>query len=126
MEQDIQKTKKFHDVLREKADSYAFITYRVTKEFPREEIYGLASQLRRSALSVVLNYIEGYARAGDAQYKNFLRIAYGSLKESEYLIEFAFREKYLNKNEYDNLINLAKELGAMLWTTIRGINEKCK
>src|SRR5476649_155700 len=98
---------KFHDILKQKADNYAYLAYAATKGFPREEIYGITSQLRRSALSVVLNYIEGYARIGDAQYRNFLRIAYGSLKESQYLIEFSYREKYLSEEEYNKLINLA-------------------
>jgi len=120
-----QKTKnRFHDILKEKADNFAFSVYKITKNFPRDEIYGITSQLRRASLSVILNYIEGYARVGDKQYKNFLQISYGSLKESTYLIYFAFRENYINKKDYDNLISLADELGAMLWKTIQCIKEK--
>ena len=81
--------------------------------------------MRRAALSVILNYIEGYARTSDKQLKNFLNISYGSLKESKYLLFFAYREKYINKKDYDELINLAEEIGAMLWTTIKGLKEKC-
>lgn len=114
----------FHTILKEKADRYAYITYRVTKEFPKDEIYGLTSQLRRSALSVILNYIEGFARMGDKQYKNFLHIAYGSLKESQYLLHFANREHYLNEENYKQLTALGEEIGAMLWSTIRGLKEK--
>lgn len=117
-------TKNFHDILKTKTDGFAFNVYRVTKKFPREEIYGITSQLRRSALSVILNYIEGYARKGDKQYKNFLFISYGSLKESRYLIFFSFRENYLDKKDYDYLINLSDEIGAMLWKTIQGIKAK--
>jgi len=116
---------KFHEILKQKADSYAYLVYVATKNFPRDEIYGMTSQLRRAALSVVLNYIEGYARMGDVQYRNFLRTSYGSLKESQYLLEFAYREKYLSEEDYKKLINLGEELGAMLWSTIDGINGKC-
>jgi four helix bundle protein len=112
---------KFHDALKKKADEFAFSVYGVTKNFPKEEIYGITSQLRRAALSVILNYIEGFARMGDKQYKNFLRMSYGSLKESKYLIYFSCREGYMSKNDYNKLINLAEEIGAMLWKTIQGI-----
>ena len=112
---------KFHDILKQKADEFAFSVYAATKKFPKEEIYGMTSQLRRASLSVVLNYIEGYARIGDKQYKNFLKMSYGSLKESKYLIYFSYREGYISKENYNKLISLAEEIGAMLWKTIQGI-----
>jgi len=67
MEHGTKDTNKFHDILKNKADIFAFEVYKITKKFPREEIYGITSQLRRAALSVILNYIEGYARIGDKQ-----------------------------------------------------------
>lgn len=100
-------------------DDYVHSVYRVTRAFPREEIYGVTSQLRRAALSVILNYIEGYARQRNAVLINFLQISYGSLKESRYLIEFSFKENYLSKNDRDQLISLADEIGAMLWKTLQ-------
>lgn len=116
---------KFHDILKTKMDEFAFGVYKVTKNFPKDEIYGMTSQLRRASLSVILNYIEGFARVGDKQLKNFLNISYGSLKESKYLLFFAQREKYLQKEDYEKLLVLSEEIGAMLWTTIKGIKEKC-
>jgi len=65
-----------------------------------------------------LNYVEGFARrTGDncLTYKHFLNISYGSLKESQYLIEFSFREKYLNNEGYMKLLKMADEIGAMLY-----------
>lgn len=109
----------FHATLKEKSDSFAYGVYRVTRAFPKEELYGLTSQLRRASLSVVLNYIEGYARVGDKEHKHFLQIAYGSLKESKYLLFFAYREKYLDKKEYDVLVDTAEDIGGMLWGTIQ-------
>ena len=83
----------FHDKLKSKLDSFAFGVYRVTKKFPKEEIYGITSQLRRSALSVVLNYIEGFARVGDGQFVNFLKISYGSLKKSKIFAVFLIKRR---------------------------------
>lgn len=78
-------------------DEYAHFVYKLTKTFPKDEVYGITSQLRRSSVSVILNYIEGYARIKDKVHKNFLEISYGSLKESKYLLHFSFIENYLTK-----------------------------
>jgi len=108
----------FHDKLKRKMDEYVHLVYRLTKGFPREELYGVTSQLRRAALSVILNYIEGYARIRSKVYKNFLETSYGSLKESKYLLHFSLVEKYLTKEEYRQVLKLADEIGAMLWSTL--------
>lgn len=108
-------TVRFHDNLKQKIDDYVHLVYKFTKHFPREEVYGVISQLRRSVISVMLNYIEGYARRRDKVYKNFLEISYGSLKESEYLLDFSFKESYLLKEEYDKVSVMADEIGGMLW-----------
>ncbi|NTV55385.1 MAG: four helix bundle protein [Candidatus Moranbacteria bacterium] len=110
------------DILKSKMDEFARITYQVTRGFPKDEIYGLTSQSRRAALSVVLNYIEGFARGTDKELKHFLRISYGSLKESKYLIFFSFREQYLIKEEYETLMSLADEIGAMTWKRVEKLN----
>jgi len=100
-------------------DEYAHLVYKLTKDFPKDELYGITSQLRRAALSVPLNYIEGYARIKDKVHKNFLEISYGSLKESKYLLHFSLMENYLSKIDYDKIIRLAEEIGAMLWGILR-------
>ncbi len=113
---------KFHDKLRHKMDEYAHLSYRITKSFPKSEIFGIVSQLRRSSLSVILNYIEGYARVRGKVYKNFLEISYGSLKESRYLFNFSFQENYIKEQDYNRAMILTDEIGAMLWTTISKIS----
>lgn len=110
---------QFHDELKSKMDEYAHLVYKVTKQFPKDELYGVTSQLRRSALSVILNYIEGYARCRDKVYKNFLEISYGSLKESKYILHFSLVENYLSKDDYEKVIKLAEDIGAMLWGILR-------
>jgi len=110
---------QFHEELKSKMDEYAHLVYKATKSFPREELYGIISQLRRSSLSVVLNYIEGYARGRDKVHRNFLEISYGSLKESKYLLDFSLVEKYLSEEDYEAAMKLAEDIGAMLWGIIR-------
>lgn len=116
------KLSTFHEQLKKKMDEFVHLVYALTRKFPKEELYGVISQLRRAALSIVLNYIEGYARKGDKEHKNFLRISYASLKESKYLLHFSLVEKYLNVDEYRKAIKLADEIGAMLWGTIDKIS----
>lgn len=109
----------FSEQLKNKMDEYAHLVYKITKNFPKEELYGITSQLRRAVLSVVLNYIEGFARLKKAVKRNFWEISYGSLKESKYLLHFSLVENYLNKKDYDKTIKLAEEIGAMLWRSIQ-------
>lgn len=100
-------------------DKFVHLVYKVTRDFPKREWYGVASQLRRAALSVILNYVEGYARGKEKVYKNFLEISYASLKETKYLLHFSLVEKYLGPEDYKKIIGLAEEIGAMLWSTMK-------
>lgn len=75
-------TSVFHYKLKGLTDTYVQKIYNAAKKFPKEEIFGTASQYKSAALSVALNYVEGYARQRAAVLKNFLEIAHGSLKES--------------------------------------------
>lgn len=111
----------FTEQLKKKMDEYAHLVYRVSKNFPKEELFGTTSQLRRSALSVILNYIEGFARQRKAVKLNFWEISYGSLKESKYLLHFTLVEGYLNKADYLKMLKLSEEIGAMLWQSIQSL-----
>ena len=68
----------------ELADETAILIYQATRGFPKEEIYGLTSQMRRAAISVPSNIVEGCARESQADYLRFLEIAFGSLRELHY------------------------------------------
>ncbi|MEW6407679.1 MAG: four helix bundle protein [Patescibacteria group bacterium] len=126
--------RNFHDELKILMDDFVFRVYEATKKFPKEELYGLTSQLRRAVLSVILNYIEGYARQRKDVLKNFIEISYGSLKETKYLlypptfqntppkggrIYFSYRQKYLDEKEYKELIEKADKIGKMLWGVLK-------
>lgn len=79
----------------ELADALAMLVYQHTAGFPREEILGLTSQMRRAAVSVASNIVEGCARNSLADYLRFLDMAYGSVRELEYQITLAHRLGYL-------------------------------
>jgi four helix bundle protein len=108
----------FHQQLKELMDEYVNKIYDITKSFPKDELFGITSQLKRASLSVVLNYIEGYARKRKAVLKNFLEISYGSLKESKYLIYFSYKRGFIEKVAYSKLSNLSDRIGGMLWGTL--------
>ena len=97
------------------ADEMAYQVYMKTKDFPKEEIYGITSQLRRAALSVPTNIVEGYSRKGDRELGRFLNVSLGSLAESKYLIYFSHRLSYLNDDDYATLKNGYDKLGKSLW-----------
>jgi four helix bundle protein len=81
------------------ADELALITYKVTKGFPKEEMFGLMAQMRRAAVSVPSNIVEGCSRKSITEYRRFLEIAYGSLKELHYQFSVAFRLNYVVESE---------------------------
>jgi len=78
----------------ELADEVALLVYRMTRDFPKEEIYGITSQMRRAAVSVPSNIVEGCARNTETEYLRFLEIAFGSLRELHYQIGLSRRLGY--------------------------------
>jgi len=102
-----------------KSDEFAYQVYLRTKNFPKEEQYGMTSQLRRAALSVPTNIVEGMGQQGKNETKRFFNIALGSLAETEYLLEFCFRLKYLQEGDFKVLDQQRAEVGALLWSFYR-------
>ncbi len=98
----------------QKAHEMVLEIYKITKEFPSSEKYGLTAQLRRSAASVATNIVEGYKRRSDKDFAHFLNIADGSLEETKYNLLLACDLKYFGKNNYERLSALADEVGRML------------
>ena len=87
----------------ELADEVAILVYRVTAGFPKEELFGLTSQIRLAAVSVSSNIVEGCARDSEADYLRFLNIAFGSLRELHYQLNLSKRLGFL-PNEDSSLI----------------------
>lgn len=96
------KTYKDLEIYKE-AYKLALYIYKVTTKFPKEEIYGLTSQIRRAAVSVVLNIAEGYGRQSKEEFKRFLKISLGSNNETITLIELSKDLKYIEESEYREL-----------------------
>ena len=98
----------------EKSHLLALAVYRATKEFPREELYGLTSQIRRSSMSVPTNIAEGCGRNADAEFARFLQIAMGSASETEYQLILACDLEFLPEVTYEKLHNDVEEVKRML------------
>ena len=102
----------------ELADKLALLIYEKTRSFPKEEMFGLTSQMRRAAVSVPSNIVEGCARESQAEYVRFLEIAYGSLRELHYQFSLAdrlgyFKETY--KEEFETkFTETEKVLGGLI------------
>lgn len=113
----------YFEQLKAKMDAYVHFIYKVTKDFPKDEQYGNTSQLRRATLSIVLNFIEGFARQKIAVKRNFWEISYGSLQESKYSVNFSFIEKFLKEPEYKMAKEMAEKIGAMLWQALEPLSK---
>jgi four helix bundle protein len=98
----------------QKAHEYTLAVYMATQDFPREEQYGLTSQLRRATVSVPSNIAEGCGRNSDVELARFLEIAYGSASESDYQLLLAKDLGYLDRELYGRLTGMAEEVRRML------------
>lgn len=102
----------------ELADEVAILTYKATRDFPKDEMYGLTSQMRRAGVSIASNIVEGCARESHAEYLRFLEIAFGSLRELHYQFELAIRLGYIKELNIKDcelkLIETEKVLGALI------------
>lgn len=111
----------------QKADALVLEVYRVTREFPQEENFGLKSQVRRAAVSVPSNIVEGCSRQGEKDFQRFLEVAFGSLREVSYQLGLSFRLGYLSPSDYQEIdaraIEAEKVLGALI-RTIRSSSSK--
>ena len=95
--------------------------YSITKEFPKEEMYGMTSQIRRAAASIPANISEGYGREYRAEYVQFLRIAQGSLKELETHLILSARVKLTTFQAVSPILTECESLGKMLRSLIRSL-----
>jgi four helix bundle protein len=98
--------------------------YRLTKEFPREEIYGITSQMRRSAVSVASNIAEGNGRLSSGEYRQFLGIARGSNFELQTQFEIARALGYSDSTMLDDAEGLSVEVGKMISGMLNAMKEK--
>ena len=117
--------KSYRDLIAwQRAMDFVTSVYQATAKFPRDEIYGLTSQLRRSAVSVPSNIAEGHGRQTTRDFVHFLSISYGSLNESQTQILIAQRLGYLSADECQALESLSQEVGRLINGLSRSLNAK--
>ena len=108
-------TKNYTDlIVWKKAMSLVTEIYRITREFPKDELFGLTSQLRRAAVSIPSNIAEGQGRLSKGEFRVFLGNARGSLSELETQILIAKDLDFISQSETMRLLEMAKELGRTL------------
>ena len=107
----------------ELADEVAVLVYRVTAGFPREEMYGLTSQMQRAAVSVPSNIVEGCARDSQADYLRFLYVAFGSLRELHYQLSLSKRLGFLRNQDLSLLEPKIVETEKVLNGLIRALRD---
>jgi four helix bundle protein len=98
--------------------------YRVSASFPKEEIYGITSQMRRCAVSIPSNIAEGFGRQSTGDYVRFLSIAEGSLYELQTQLEISLNLTYLTSEQYESLDSSTREIERMLTSLIRKLKAK--
>ena len=107
----------------QKSHWFTLKVYECTKEFPKEEIYSLTNQIRRSASSIPANIAEGCGKNSNLELAHFLNIALGSANESEYFLILSQDLLYLKEENYIVLYNLINEIKSMLIVLISKVRK---
>lgn len=116
--------KTFRDLLIwQKAMALVTQTYTVTTNFPKEEQFGLTSQIRRCSISIPSNVAEGFGRGTNKDYYRFLTISIGSLFEFQTQIEIAYNLKYISETEFNAIFESSRELERMLGSFMNKVKE---
>lgn len=105
----------------QRAEDFAVQIYGISANFPKDEAFGLTSQIRRAAVSIPGNIAEGYSRNGSKEKVRFLNISLGSLAEVESYLNIALRLKYISKQQYELIYNLKDGTGKVLWGLMKKI-----
>lgn len=117
------RIKSYRDLVAwQKAFRLGLAVHRMTGSFPKEERFGLTSQLRRNAVSVASNIAEGYGRGTKVDYMRFLRIARGSLYEMETQLMFASEFGYADSASVEALVGQSRECGRVIAGLISAVD----
>lgn len=106
------------------ANSLAVAVYAATRGFPREEAFGLTAQMRRAAVSVPANIVEGCARDTRNEYRNFLNIAFGSLRELGYYVDLSRQLGYISAEKATALAGQYEECARVLSGLLRAVTAR--
>jgi four helix bundle protein len=108
----------------QEAMGLAELAYRLTRRFPREEVYGMTSQIRRSAASIAANIAEGHGRENSGVFVQHLRVSQGSLKELETHLMLATRVNLAKEEDVAPFLKRCDDLGKMIRSLIRSIQRR--
>lgn len=103
---------------------YVSNVYKITKKFPRSEIYGLTSQIRRAGVSIVLNFAEGWGRYNKKEKAQFYKIARASILECVAAVDIALRQNYIEIANYQKMLTESNEISKKLNALIKKMEEK--
>ncbi|MDX2109685.1 MAG: four helix bundle protein [Verrucomicrobiota bacterium] len=116
--------KTFRDLIAwQKAMVLVTAVYLESKQFPKDELYGLTSQIRRSAVSIPSNLAEGYGRKSLGEYVRFIQIAIASLFELQTQLEIAMNLEYLERDSFTRLFEDSREIERMLSSLVAKLNQ---
>ncbi len=115
--------KSYHDlIVWQKSMAFVKEIYETTSSFPKEELFGLVSQMRRSAISIPRNIAEGYGRRSKGDYLHFLRVAMGSLFELQTQLRISFNLHYLNQDKIVSSYESSREVERILTALLNKLN----
>lgn len=112
----------YHDLLVwKRAREFVILVYKITKSFPIDELYGLTSQLRRAAVSVLANIVEGRGKSTNRDFLRYLFISKGSLNECQCYFELALDLKYTSEEQFGIIEKKRGEVGYLLYQLIKSL-----
>lgn len=119
------KIKSFKDlVVWQRSTDLSVSIYSITQTFPKYEMFGLTSQMRRASISVSSNIAEGNGRRGFGEYLAFLKISFGSLSELESQLLVSYRLKYISEEVYNKIVDEITICSKMLYKLIKRLKDK--
>ena len=123
----MEKTHSFRDlIVWQKAHQFVLEIYNTTKQFPKEEIFALTSQVRRAAISIAANISEGYKKKTIPNQLNYLNISESSLEEVKYYLILAKDLNYFDNTTFEHLSNSADEVGRLINGYEKAISSRLK
>lgn len=111
----MEKTKTFKElIVWQKSHKLVLEIYKVTRSYPKEEVYSLTNQIRRASVSIAANIAEGYKKKTKASKLNFLNISEGSLEEVKYYIILSKDLEFISEKEFNQLESITEEVGRLI------------
>lgn len=102
-------------IVYQKSKELVLAIYKLTANYPKSETFSLVAQMRRAAISVAANLIEGYSKESSSEYSRFLTISIGSLAELEFFVEISFDFRYIAQNDSQKINSLIYEVKKLLY-----------